>query len=137
MAVASAGSYANHFHHARDRPHHSIFTARMLFLTPNRRRRITARHKRLQNTNTKESAGCLLTLRLSPSGDDTHDVGRYAPARQADRMHVGVEFEATTELKQRHVRVLTSRVVRRMNDHLRHAQRLSCRISHLHGTHAS
>ena len=38
-AVASAGPYANNLHLAPDRQtpttHHSIFTGRMLFLTPN------------------------------------------------------------------------------------------------------
>ena len=38
-AVAAAGPYANNMHLAPDittpTPHHSIFTGRMLFLTPN------------------------------------------------------------------------------------------------------
>jgi len=41
MEVASAGPYANDLHLAPESrqiriPHHSIFTGRMLFLTPNR-----------------------------------------------------------------------------------------------------
>jgi len=49
VAVASAGQYANNLHLAPDRqittatPHHSIFTSRMLFLTPNRVTALKAR----------------------------------------------------------------------------------------------
>ena len=35
-ATASAGPYANNLHLVPDtKPHHSVFTGRMLFLTPN------------------------------------------------------------------------------------------------------
>ena len=49
VAVASAGPYANHLHLARSRsrqittpkPHHSVFTGQMAFLSPNQRRQST------------------------------------------------------------------------------------------------
>jgi len=40
------------------------------------------------------------TLGLSPASDDTLDVGRNAPARQADRVNVRVERQRTIEVEQ-------------------------------------
>jgi len=45
VAVASAGPYANHLHHAPDNmpvPHHSVFTGRMPFLYSNRVKALNA-----------------------------------------------------------------------------------------------
>jgi len=69
------------------------------------------------------------TLRLAPSGDDTLDVGRDAPVRQADRMNVGVERQSAVQIEDGDVGVLATRVVVRMYNDATNVQRLSRRIA--------
>ena len=70
VAVTSAGPYANHLHLAPDNittsvPHHSVFTGRMPFLTPNQQCQSTeGTMRQICNNNSVYSAGGTALLAL-------------------------------------------------------------------------